>query len=163
MIGRRLVNGFQHDAGFHGHGLAVAVDRADAVHPLKRHDNLAAAFVRHLGADQAGIAALGNERLAFGRRQSDDCGDLIGRCRPQHGRAAAVKQIAPFMDVGRLVMLAGQHVGIADNGGKPGKQAVGFHGVLLSCVPSPVEMVGPHRPAVSHSGCLMAPQPRAIT
>ena len=142
-IGRGLVNGFQHDSGLDNHGLTVAVDRPDAVHPFKRQNDLTAAFVRHLAADKAGIAALGNNRLALGGGKFEDRGNLIGRAGPQDGRAAAVKQFTPFAAIRRLVVFAGQHIGVSDNVGKPGEQAVGFHGAFLSNAPPRVETERP--------------------
>ena len=77
--------------------------------------------MRGLAADQAGIAALGDDGRAGGIGESEDRGDFGDRARPQHQRRAAVIEIAFLAQVRRDRGWIGESVAIADDGGETGE------------------------------------------
>ena len=105
------------------------VDVADGAHPAEREHDLAPGGVRDPAADQAGVAALGDDRdpgLVAGRH---DGGHLGGRAGPDHCERLTGVHARPVHDVRRHVLVGGQHVGVADGVAQPVEQ-VG-HGCLL--------------------------------
>ncbi len=73
----------QHDAGFDGHRVRRRIDLADFC-PCRFSDSTISPSMRHLAADQAGIAALRHDRGAGLVGQLEDLRNLLDRFRAQH-------------------------------------------------------------------------------
>ena len=105
---RRLARPQQRHAGLAGHGIGDRIDLADAVEAVERQHDLA--VLRDLPADQAGIAALRNDRGRGVVRELEDFGDLGDRARPQHHRGMSAKHVAHLDEIRRLRLRIGDGV-----------------------------------------------------
>ena len=117
-FGRRLRLGERH-ARFDDHRVGVDVDLADAVEPLQRQQQFAAAGVGNLAADQAGVAALRHDRHARRRAGRDDRRHFGRRARARHRERAAAEQPARLFEIGRDEFGIDDDVGGADDAREP--------------------------------------------
>ncbi len=109
-LGRRLRLGERH-ARFDDHRVGVDVDLADAVEPLQRQQQFAAAGVGNLAADQAGVAALRHDRHVRRRAGRDDRRDFRRRAWAHDRDRAAAEQPARLFEIG------GDEIGVDDDVG----------------------------------------------
>ena len=107
---RRRLGFAERDAQFANHHVAVDVDLADGAQALGRNDDLLAAQVGRLAADEAGVAALrhhGDARLiAEGR----DIRDFLGRTRPHQRERFPMIKLARLDERAREQRGVGQHM-----------------------------------------------------
>ena len=108
-----LLRDLQHHAGLAGHGVGGGVDLANLVQPPQRDDDLA--MMRGLPANQAGIAALRDQRNFVFAGELADRGYFGGGAGPQHQRRAAVEQVALLGDVGRNIGGVRDRIFVADD------------------------------------------------
>jgi hypothetical protein len=101
---------------------ASTVIVAHAVHPRKRQHHLVAGRARRAAADEAGVAALRDERDARFGAGRDDRGDLGGRTGPHDGERGAAVAAAPVGQVRGGVRGVGEDLAGADDRGKPREQ-----------------------------------------
>ena len=125
-VGRGLAGALQGDAGLAGDGVGDRIDLADLVHAVERQHDLA--VVRDLSADQAGVAALRHDRGRGLVGDLEQLGNLPGRARPQHHRRVAGPQRAELDQIGRLLVLVGDGVLLADHGDQAGERRGGDGG-----------------------------------
>ena len=132
---RRGLRFAERDARFADHHVAVAVDLADRAQALGRDDDLLAAQIRRLAADEAGVAALrdhGHSRLiAEGR----DIRDFLGRARPHQRERLSVIELARFDERAREQRRVSQHMPRAHNILQGGDQGFSFRHVHLEDSP----------------------------
>ena len=119
-VGRGLARALQGDAGLAGDGVGDRIDLADLVHAVERQHDLA--VVRNLSADQAGVAALRDDRGRGLVGDLEQLGHFLGRARPQHHRRVAGPQRAELDQIGRLLVLVGDGVLLADHGDQAGER-----------------------------------------
>ena len=107
-LGCRLARPQQRHAGLTSHGVGHGVDLANTVETVERKHDLA--VLRDLPADEAGIAALRDDRGPGLVRKLEDFRDLGDRSRPQHHRARPAKHVARLGEIGRLRLSIGYGV-----------------------------------------------------
>ena len=107
----------QRAAGLDDDGVGDRIDFADLVHPVQRQHDLA--VVRDLPADQPGVAALRHDRGGRLVGDLEKLGDFLGRAGPQHDGRVPGPQRAEFDEIGRLLVLVGDGVLLADHGDQP--------------------------------------------
>ena len=115
------------DAGLADHHVAVEVDLADPAQALGREDDLLAARVRRLSADEPGVAALrrhADPRLVAERR---DGGDFLRRARPHERERTPMIEAARLDERAREQRRIGQHMAGPDDLLQGGKNGVAFH------------------------------------
>ena len=83
---------------------------ADALQAAHRQHDLAAGLVRDLPANEPGVARLQDDADAGLVREREDARDLLGAAGPQHERRAADVAVAPFAQVGELLVGVGDGV-----------------------------------------------------
>ena len=105
----------QNDARLDDHRIRGRIDRADPVEARERYDDLRAGSVRHLTADEAGIAALRHDRRPGLIREFQNRRDLRHRARPEDHRRVPMEQIPAFDQEGRDVVRVAKRIGGADD------------------------------------------------
>ena len=106
------------------HGVAGRIDVADAVEARQRQDDLAAAQVGDLPADQAGIAALRHDRRPRLVGEFQDRRHLGGRAGPEHHRRPPEELVAQLDEKGRHRLALAKRVAVADDGGETVEELV---------------------------------------
>ncbi len=110
----------QHDAGFAGHRVRCGIHFADLVEARERKDKFA--VERDLPADQAGIAALRDQRRLGLVRELEDRLHLGDRAGTQQHRRAAMIDAAAFDQIRLERSRIGDCVSVADDGRKARQQ-----------------------------------------
>ncbi len=100
----------QGHAGLDDHGAARRIDIAHARQPRQRQHHLAPVGRGRLAADEAGVAALGDDADACLVGDGKDLRDLVGRARAQHQRGAPFVQPAQLMQERLLAIAVGNGV-----------------------------------------------------
>ena len=83
---------------------------ADALQAAHRQHDLAAGLVQDLPANEPGVARLRDDADPGLVREREDARDLLGAAGPQHERRAADVAVAPFAQVGELLVGVGDGV-----------------------------------------------------
>ena len=105
----------QRDARFADHHVAVEVDLADRAQPLGREDDLVAAQVRRLAADEPRVAALRHNADSRLVADGGNGRDLLGRAGPHEGERLAAIEAARVDERAREQRRVGQHVRRSDD------------------------------------------------
>ena len=122
LRGDRLLQRLQHAAGLDGDGEVGRVDAAHAVQAAEAQHHLGTARIGHGTTDQAGVAALRDDRRAVQRAGLHDGRDFGGGGRAHDGKRMAAVALAPVDFVGRQVA-ADEQPGAAHRGAQAVEQA----------------------------------------
>jgi hypothetical protein len=95
----------------------------EAVQAAGREQHLGTVAARDGAADQAGVAALGDDRHVVVRAGAHDRGDLLGVGRTDDGAGPAGEAAGPVGLVGRAQLRVGQDMGCPDGVGQRPLQA----------------------------------------
>jgi hypothetical protein len=108
-----VLEGGQRRARAHGDLAERVVDGADVVEPRQREQDLAAAW--HARTNEAGVAALGDDRRARVRAGAHDRGDLARVGRAHHEPGGASEPPGPVALVGRPQLRIVEDVAVSDD------------------------------------------------
>ena len=130
---RGFLHALQHATRFGDERQVGAVDAADAVHARGREDDLRSARIGNRGTDEAGVAALRDDRSAVRATRHDHRGDLGGRRRADDRERAPLETTPPIDLVWRAIV-ADEHLRCADRGAQIVEQA---HVATRAAAPAP--------------------------
>ena len=117
----------ERDARFADHHVAVEVDLADRAQALGREDDLIAARVRRLAADEPGVAALRHDADPRLVAEGENRRDFLGRAGPHEGERGAVIEAARLDEGAGDERRVGQRMARPDDFLQGGKNSVAFH------------------------------------
>ena len=110
-----LVQLIEDDAGFHRYRIGERIDLAYAVQPRERQHYPVAGPVRHLAANQSGVAALRHNRRPRLGGKLHNLADFLDTSRPQHQRGAPGIKASRFRYIRLHVARCAQSVAVPDD------------------------------------------------